>query len=61
MLVTTIPERLGGARGWRRTQVHRESDGLLVAEAVSEWTWIRESDGRPARLPADLLRHFRSY
>lgn len=59
VLVTTIPERLSGARGWRRTEVHRESDGVLVVEAVTEWTWIRTSDGRPARLPADLLRYFR--
>ncbi|MGH2381983.1 MAG: acyl-CoA thioesterase [Candidatus Limnocylindria bacterium] len=57
VLVTTIPERLSGARGWRRTEVHRESDGVLAAEAVTEWTWVRTSDGRPARLPAELLRY----
>jgi acyl-CoA thioester hydrolase len=59
VLVTTIPERLSGARGWRRTEMHCESDGALVAEAVTEWTWVRASDGRPARLPADLLGYFR--
>lgn len=59
VLVTTIPERLTGARAWRRTEVHRETDGVLVAEAITEWTWIRTSDGRPARLPADLLDFFR--
>jgi acyl-CoA thioester hydrolase len=58
VLVTTIPERLIGARGWRRTEIHRESDAVLVAEAVTEWTWVRASDGRPARLPTDLLRYF---
>ena len=58
VLVTTIPERLSGARGWRRSELHRESDRMLVAEAVTEWTWVRASDGRPTRLPAELLRHF---
>ena len=58
VLVTTTPERLSGARGWRRTEIHRESDAVLVAEAVTEWTWVRASDGRPARLPTDLLRYF---
>ena len=57
VLVTTTPERLSGARGWRRTEIQRESDAVLVAEALTEWTWIR-TDGRPARLrrPVALLR-----
>jgi acyl-CoA thioester hydrolase len=58
VLVTTIPERLIGARGWRRTAIRRESDAVVVAEALTEWTWIRASNGRPARLPPDLLRYF---
>jgi acyl-CoA thioester hydrolase len=60
VLVTTIPEQLSGSRGWRRTDVRRESDQILMADAMTEWVWVRASDGRPARLPADLLRSFAS-
>jgi acyl-CoA thioester hydrolase len=54
VLVTTLPQRLAGARGIRRTEIHRESDGVLVTEATTEWIWVRD-DGRPARVPAEIL------
>ena len=54
VLVTTLPQRLAGVRGTRRTEIHRESDGALVTEATTEWVWVRP-DGRPARIPAELL------
>jgi acyl-CoA thioester hydrolase len=54
VLVTTLPQRLKGVRGIRRTEIHRESDGVLVTEALTEWIWVR-ADGRPARIPAELL------
>src|SRR5918992_237635 len=54
VLVTTLPQRLAGPRGIRRTGIHRESDGLLVREALTEWVWVR-ADGRPVRVPAELL------
>ena len=53
-LVTTLPQRLGGVRGLRRTEIHRESDGTLTTEVLTEWIWVR-ADGRPARVPAELL------
>jgi acyl-CoA thioester hydrolase len=58
VLVTTLPEALGGVRGTRRTEIHRESDGALTTEAMTEWIWVRASDGRPARVPAELLEVF---
>ena len=56
--VTTLPQELGGVRGQRRTEIHRESDGALTTEVLTEWVWVRSSDGRPARVPEALLRTF---
>jgi acyl-CoA thioester hydrolase len=60
VLVTTLPQELAGVRGVRRTEIHRESDGTLMTEAVTEWIWVRLSDGRPMRVPAELIERFRA-
>ncbi len=57
VLVTTLPQKLAGVRGTRRTEIRRESDGALVTEATTEWIWVR-TDGRPARVPAELLKRW---
>jgi acyl-CoA thioester hydrolase len=56
--VTTLPQSLSGVRGRRRTDVHRDSDGTLTTEVDTEWVWVRLEDGRPARVPAQLLELF---
>jgi acyl-CoA thioester hydrolase len=56
--VTTLPQELSGVRGTRRTQIHRESDGALTTKAFTEWVYVGASDGRPRRVPAELLRVF---
>lgn len=33
----------------------RASDGVLFAEAVTEWVWVRLSDGRPVAAPSELV------
>jgi acyl-CoA thioester hydrolase len=53
--VTTRVETLGGVRATRRTTIQRASDEVLLAEAVTEWTWVRLSDGRPTRIPGELV------
>ncbi len=58
VLVTTLPQRIGGVRGIRRTEIHREADGELLTEAETVWVWVRLADGRPTRVPDDLLRRF---
>jgi acyl-CoA thioester hydrolase len=58
VLVTTMPQRWSGARGLRRTEIHREADGALMTEADTHWVWVRTSDGRPGRAPAELQRIF---
>jgi acyl-CoA thioester hydrolase len=55
VLVTTLPLELSGVRGVRRTEIHRESDGALTTEALTEWIWVRSSDGRPTRVPAEIV------
>ena len=58
VLVTTLPQEIGGVRGRRRTEIHRESDGVLTTEAETLWVWVRTADGRPMRVPDELLRLF---
>ena len=58
VLVTTLPQAIAGVRGTRRTEIHRESDGSLATEVTTEWIWVRSSDHRPTRVPADLLALF---
>jgi acyl-CoA thioester hydrolase len=58
VLVTTLPQQIVGVRGLRRTEIHREADGALMTEVDSQWIWIRTRDGRPTRVPADLLALF---
>jgi acyl-CoA thioester hydrolase len=50
---------LAGVRGVRHTRIQRTSDGALLAEVRSEWVWVRLSDGRPARVPAELIDLYR--
>jgi acyl-CoA thioester hydrolase len=59
VLVTTLPQEIAGVRGRRRTELHREADGILLTEVETDWIWIRSTDGRPARVPAELLHAFR--
>ncbi len=58
VLVTTLPQELGGVRGLRRTEIHREADGALVTEADTVWIWVRVTDGRPSRIPPELLASY---
>jgi acyl-CoA thioester hydrolase len=59
VLVTTLPQEIAGVRGVRRTEIHREADGALLTEATTIWVWVRLSDGRPMRVPEELLARFR--
>lgn len=59
VLVTTLPTELAGVRGIRRTEIRRAADGALTTEAETVWVWVRLSDGRPTRIPAELLRVWR--
>jgi acyl-CoA thioester hydrolase len=53
--VTVQVELVKGVRGVRRTTIRRVEDGLLLAELLTEWVWVRLSDGKPAPVPAELV------
>jgi acyl-CoA thioester hydrolase len=48
-------ELIKGARGIRRTRITRAGDDALLAELWTEWAWVRLTDGRPMRVPAELV------
>ena len=53
--LTVKVELVKGARGVRRTTIRRVADGLLLAEVLTEWVWVRLRDGRPTAAPRELV------
>jgi len=53
--LTVRVELVRGARGIRRTTINRVDDGELLAEVLTEWVWVRLSDGRPIAAPRELV------
>jgi len=45
---------LRGSRGVRQTEICRAADREVLAEVVTEWVWVRDSDGHPARVPREM-------
>jgi len=56
--LTTHAESIKGARGLRLTTITRVADGAAIADLRTEWVWVRLADGRPARVPDELVRFF---
>jgi acyl-CoA thioester hydrolase len=53
--LTVRVELVRGASGVRRTTIHRVSDREPLAEVLTEWVWVRLSDGRPMAAPRELV------
>ena len=53
--LTVRVELVRGARGVRRTSIRRSADSELFAEVVTEWVWVRLSDGRATQVPRELV------
>lgn len=53
--VTVRVELVKGARAVRRTTMRRVGDGTLLADVLTEWVWVRLSDGRPSAAPRELV------
>jgi acyl-CoA thioester hydrolase len=53
--LTVRVELVRGVRGVRRTTIQRLPDGAPIANVLSQWVWVRLSDGRPARVPPELV------
>lgn len=43
-----------GTRGVRRTEIRRHG-GEPLADVLTEWVWVRLSDGRPSMVPRRLV------
>jgi len=53
--LTVRVELVRGARGVRRTTIRRAAGGELFAEVLTEWVWVRLSDGRATPVPRELV------
>jgi acyl-CoA thioester hydrolase len=53
--LTVRVELVRGVRGVRRTSIRRAGNGELFAEVLTEWVWVRLSDGRPTSVPRELV------
>ena len=49
-------ELVRGVRAVRRTWIRRLPNREVLAEAVTEWVWIRLQDGRPTAVPQELVK-----
>lgn len=53
--LTVRVELVRGVRGVRRTTIALAADGTRAANVWSEWVWVRLADGRPSRVPPELV------
>lgn len=53
--LTVVVELVRGARGVRRTTIRRAGDSTLFAEVLTEWVWVRLTDGRAIPAPRELV------
>jgi acyl-CoA thioester hydrolase len=53
--LTVRVDLVRGVRGVRSTTIARAGDGATVTRVWSEWVWVRLTDGRPARVPSELV------
>jgi acyl-CoA thioester hydrolase len=57
--VTVRVLQVGGVRGRRQTWIRRTGDDTLLAETMSDWAWVRLSDGRPTAVPGEIVEAYR--
>ena len=53
--IVTRPDGFKAATGMRKTKITRAKDGALLADVATEWVWLKLPEGRPARVPAELV------
>ena len=56
--LTTTVVGMRGARATRASRIALAEGGALLAEISTEWVWVRASDMRPTRIPAEALAAF---
>ena len=57
LCITTRVTAMAGVRATRHTTIIHQANGVLVAEAKTEWVWV-DNDGRPRRIPDEVLEAF---
>ena len=56
--VTTFVKSFQGAKSERHTEIKRVSDGKLLVTAVTNWCLLKMPEGRPMRVPKEILDLF---
>ncbi len=57
--VTTVVTTWSAATSERRTAIVREADGRELARCVTTWAYVATANGRPRRIPPDVVEAFR--
>jgi len=57
--LTTRVRSVRGARAARETSITRTADKAPIADIQTEWVWVRLSDGRPTRVPREIVDAYR--
>ena len=58
LIVETQVAEMKKVTSTRRYRIIRASDGELLARAETDWAFINYATGRPARIPAEIVRAF---
>src|SRR5581483_3199794 len=53
--IITVADSFRGATGTRKTTISRVMDATLLADIATEWVWLKMPEGRPSRVPAEIL------
>lgn len=57
--LTVRVRSVGGVRGVRETRIVRVPDEASIADVETEWVWVRLTDGRPTRVPSEIVEAYR--
>ncbi len=58
IVVITKVHKIEGAKSQRHTTIVRKADDRLLATAVTNWCLLKMPEGRPMRVPQDIIDLF---
>jgi acyl-CoA thioester hydrolase len=58
LVVRTWVENMRAATSLRRYEILRKADGLLLADAGTDWVLVGVNSGAPSRIPPEIRRAF---
>jgi len=56
--LTTLVKAFSGAKSERHTEIKRKTDNKLLASAVTNWCLLKMPQGRPMRVPRNIIDLF---